>query len=202
MFMAIVHRKRHSLRGYVSRYERVVVIWEGRPPFRTLALSRRKILFQGEAWGVLGRKEKSSKGSGLFRETHKTSLNSSTTNSSTTLIREAPATRTSEVFSNLDHPPAFDSNMLEKRDIEPNSMASTARPQPGFIFPLSIAFDHSRRGNEGGDEFKIFNPKEMYIGYLDDYLIMGVGIKDKGMGVVRLKVSELLQDIVSCPAAL
>jgi len=65
---------------------------------------------------------------------------------------------------------------------------------------VSIAFDHTRRRREGAGDIGVGRePEEMYMGYLDDYLIAGMGIGDEGMGVVRLGVRELVAGLAVCP---
>ena len=43
VFIAVVQRKRHNRLGLVSRYERVVVVWEGKPPFRMVGVGKARI---------------------------------------------------------------------------------------------------------------------------------------------------------------
>lgn len=142
VFMAVVQRKRHNHFGIVRRYERVVVIWQSKPPFRMLAVGTARILFTGEGWGSVGAK-----------------MNSP--------VPTLP---------------------VHKRDKKHN-----------FNFMMSLAFDHSRRRNEDVDVSIGKLPDDMHIGFLDDYLIVGVGIGDEGMGVVRLRVRELVAGLAVCP---
>ena len=152
VFIAVVQRKRHNHYGLVKRYERVVVIWQSKPPFHMLAVGTARILFTGEGWDSVG-------------------------------VEKPKGSPTEKVNSSV---PTL-------------SLHQKFRKEHNFNFMMSLAFDHSRRRNEDADFSVGRNPDDMHIGYLDDYLIAGVGIGDKGMGVVRLRVKELVAGLAVCP---
>lgn len=71
-----------------------------------------------------------------------------------------------------------------------------------------------KEGKEGKGEFAVFTytpsiayswgrfedqPQDKNMGYLDDEVILGVGIDDMAQGYARAKVSELLQCMRACP---
>lgn len=181
VFIAVVQRKRHNRLGLVSRYEKVVVVWEGKPPFRMVGVGKARILFEGEDEGFLQGTGTTtvSPGNTKYRGENWAMI-------STSLLAAVP-TSTSTITLNSDPPP-------------PTGPLDTRRFRQHFTFMVSIAFDHTRRRKEGGKNSNVGNePEEMYTGYLDDYLIAGMGIGDEGMGVVRVRVRELMAGIAICP---
>lgn len=158
VFIAVVQIKRHNRLRLVSRYERVVVVWEGKPPFRIAGVGNARILFEGEDGGF-------SQDTGtivLPKGVTKHNGENMAMPFSTTLEAVPPSTATVTLSSSADS--------LGKR-----------RFRQHFTFMVSIAFDHSRRRKEEGMDSNVGkDPKEMYVGYLDDYLIAGMGICDDG----------------------
>ena len=160
VFIAIIQRKRHNSYGILSRYERVAVLWEGKPPFRILAIGKAKLLFQGETWAHSGQSYKTNQGPGKPSSTQP----SPQAPKPTALFKRKPSL-------DLQNPP--------------------------FIFALSIAYDHYRRYRTDGKYQS--EPKDMYMGYLDDYLVVSLGIGDGGTGLVRLMVKDLISGLAVCP---
>ena len=58
-----------------------------------------------------------------------------------------------------------------------------------FTYTVSIAWAWGR-------EVEV---EDMNVGYLDDEVVLGIGIDDKGQGVARAKASDLIQCLRACP---
>ena len=63
-------------------------------------------------------------------------------------------------------------------------------PWAYFTYSVSIAYAWGRKGDEAAWK---------NTGFLDDEVILGIGIDDKGQGFARVKVAELLQCLRACP---
>ena len=59
-----------------------------------------------------------------------------------------------------------------------------------FTYTVSIAYAWGRKGDE------VTNKN---VGYLDDEVILGIGIDDAGQGFARVKAGDLLQCLRACP---
>ena len=60
-----------------------------------------------------------------------------------------------------------------------------------FTYTVSIAYAWARTGiEEVGD---------MSVGYLDDEVVLGIGVDDKGQGFARAKAGDLVQCLRACP---
>ncbi|KAL8716749.1 MAG: hypothetical protein Q9181_008393, partial [Wetmoreana brouardii] len=60
-----------------------------------------------------------------------------------------------------------------------------------FTYTVSIAYAWARTGiEEVGD---------MSVGYLDDEVVLGIGIDDKGQGFARARAGDLVQCLRACP---
>ena len=160
VFISLIQRKRHNRFGFVARYERVAILWEGNAPFRVIAIGKHYIRFNGEEWGALG------------------------------FTREG----ISDVSAMPSSTPTSKSTGPQKRE----TITSSAVVQ--FFFPLSLAWDHPRRIKKQKRASEEAKPEDMYVGYLDDFVMIGLGIGDLEMGVVRVGVSELLQGVTVCTA--
>lgn len=181
VFIAVVQKKRHNRLGLVSRYERVVVMWEGKPPFRMVAIGKARIIFEGDGWGSI-----STKGAGA------TAINNVTMSALSHAI--VPLTNVATLPAPMPTQQTGPELRLQKR-----------RGRQHFTFMVSIAFDHSQKRKEKDVKRGpgvAAEPEEMYMGYLDDYLIAGMGIGDEGMGVVRMGVRELVAGLAVCPGLL
>ncbi|KAL8728718.1 MAG: hypothetical protein Q9166_005205 [cf. Caloplaca sp. 2 TL-2023] len=59
-----------------------------------------------------------------------------------------------------------------------------------FTYTVSIAYAWGRGNEEVGDK---------NVGYLDDEVVLGIGIDDKGQGFARAKAGDLVQCLRACP---
>lgn len=60
-----------------------------------------------------------------------------------------------------------------------------------FTYTVSIAYAWARTGME--------EVGEMNWGYLDDEVVLGIGIDDKGQGFARARAGDLVQCLMACP---
>jgi len=65
-----------------------------------------------------------------------------------------------------------------------------------FTYTVSIAW--AWRGKEEEGEGKE-TPREMQSGYLDDDVLLGIGLNDQGQGFAKVRAVELLQCLRTCP---
>lgn len=59
-----------------------------------------------------------------------------------------------------------------------------------FTYTVSIAYAWGRKGDDVTDK---------NVGYLDDEVILGIGIDDAGQGFATVKAGDLLQCLRACP---
>lgn len=73
-----------------------------------------------------------------------------------------------------------------------------------FTYTVSISYAWGRaprptaaaggKARAGGDEVA-----DMHVGYLDDEVVLGIGIDDSGQGFARLRAGELVDCLKACP---
>ena len=68
-----------------------------------------------------------------------------------------------------------------------------------FTYTVSIAYAWGRQPRKGsaGDE-----SEDMHVGYLDDEVVLGIGVDDAGSVFSRVKAAELVQCMRACPGRL
>ena len=59
-----------------------------------------------------------------------------------------------------------------------------------FTYTVSISYAWGREGDEVGDK---------NVGYLDDEVVLGIGVDDKGQGFARVKARDLVACLRACP---
>ena len=66
----------------------------------------------------------------------------------------------------------------------------------GFTYTVSIAYGWGRQPRKGslGDE-----SEDMHVGYLDDDVVLGIGVDDAGSVFSRVQAGELVQCMRACP---
>jgi hypothetical protein len=84
----------------------------------------------------------------------------------------------------------WDSEVAENHGKHANSTQGSGMWAP-FTYTVSVAYAWGRRGDE---------PIEKNEGFLDDEVMLGIGIADVSQGYAILKVRELLQCMRACPA--
>jgi hypothetical protein len=65
-----------------------------------------------------------------------------------------------------------------------------------FTYTVSISYAWGRpaRGKGSGDE-----AHDMHVGYLDDEVVLGIGVDDKGQAFSRVKAGDLVGCLRACP---
>ena len=66
-----------------------------------------------------------------------------------------------------------------------------------FTYTVSISYAWGRQpraAKDGGDE-----AQDMHVGYLDDELLLAIGVDDKGQAFARVKAGDLVQCLRPCP---
>ena len=66
-----------------------------------------------------------------------------------------------------------------------------------FTYTVSISYAWGRQpkaANDGGDE-----GQDMHVGYLDDEVLLAIGVDDKGQAFSRAKAGSLVQCLRACP---
>lgn len=84
-----------------------------------------------------------------------------------------------------------------------NTTANVTEPYGGknywayFTYTVSISYAWGRQARvakDGGDE-----AKDMHVGYLDDEVLLAIGVDDKGQAFSRVKAGDLVQCLRACP---
>ncbi|KAL8707987.1 MAG: hypothetical protein Q9220_007067 [cf. Caloplaca sp. 1 TL-2023] len=81
--------------------------------------------------------------------------------------------------------------------------SSTTAEEPGkgywayFTYSVSIAYAWGREGEAEREE--VLGSKN--VGYLDDVVVLGVGVDDVGQGFARVRAGELVQCLRACPGS-
>jgi len=65
-----------------------------------------------------------------------------------------------------------------------------------FTYTVSIAWGRRSEEQDSGGEETL---KGMQVGYLDDEVLLGIGLNDQGQGLAKVAVAELLQCLRMCP---
>ena len=66
-----------------------------------------------------------------------------------------------------------------------------------FTYAVSISYAWGREpraAKDGGDE-----AQDMHVGYLDDEVLLAIGVDDKGQAFSRAKAASLVQCLRACP---
>ena len=66
-----------------------------------------------------------------------------------------------------------------------------------YTVSMSYAWGRSPRRGQAGDE-----THDMHAGYLDDEVLLAIGVDDKGQAFSRAKAGDLVQCLRACPANL
>ena len=192
VFFAIIHRKFPNLLTLPLRYERFVMIWSATPPFGMLGISSHPLLLANETAGgflpeenwpddVAGEKEQQH----LKREFEKTTaLADATTIPASSVPPSSPISQPSPLppssYAKGEHKPAGDQENWAE-----------------FTYTVSMAYAYGRAPREkgrGGDEVW-----DMQVGYLDDEVVLGIGIDDLGEGFAAVRAGELVGCAMACP---
>lgn len=219
---AIMHRKFSNEWNLPLRYERFFVVWDAKPPFQMLGISRFPVLLANETasgwvgwenWDEGGDEEGGERadwaGAGhdhegdfppvaATKDDHQRAFKRNV--SSTPGDSDTQATSSWNTTGRSRHEG-------KKRD---NWAYFTYTPSIAWAWRPAAAFDH--KGHSGGANGKEQQHQEqarlharilegLSVGYLDDEVILGVGVEDQGQVFARVKAEELLGCLKRCPSA-
>ncbi|KAL9106780.1 MAG: hypothetical protein Q9227_008202 [Pyrenula ochraceoflavens] len=174
---AVIHRKFSNEWDLPLRYERYFIVWDSKPPFRMLAMSRWPILLRNEtASGWSGEENWSEKVPNQSRLAQR--WDSPLSWNTTTPRRDGEEAKNWAYFTYTP------------------SIAWARRPKSNHQY-----YDRRGRFDESSDPaFSIDDGFESFqIGFLDDEVILGIGIEDTQQGFARAQAEVLLQGLRICP---
>ncbi|KAJ9603746.1 hypothetical protein H2200_011932 [Cladophialophora chaetospira] len=174
---AIVHRKFSNAWELPMRYERYVVVWEGRAPFQILGVSKFPLLMKNE-WAKPWTKEEN----WPRRENEGWNATGSLLGEEgTEVVRRARSDRTED-------------NVLEDEDGEKSTAYFTYTPSLAWTWR-----PHSAMANREEEEDDVEYMSQLGTGYLGEDVLVGIGLDDVSQAFVRVKVDDLLQCLRLCP---
>lgn len=181
VFFAVIHRKFPNEFELPLRYERFFIVWSASPPFHMLGISAHPLL--------------------LFNET--ATGWSAAENWATEQQQQDPMAK------RTDH---VDESHSRRRASSSSSSNVTIEPPVAlgggggggedlwayFTYTVSMAYAWGRkpraRGTGHGDE-----AEDMHEGYLDDEVILGIGVDDGGQAFGRVRAGDLVACMRACP---
>ncbi|KAI4274077.1 MAG: hypothetical protein L6R38_006182 [Xanthoria sp. 2 TBL-2021] len=169
VFFAIIHRKFPNYLDLPLRYERYFMVWSATPPFSLLGISKHPILMANETASGWTESENWSD--------------------------DPVNVETVETFKNQHHVVNHLGNNSTHNINSTNSLSLEPYGGKGywayFTYTVSIAYAWERGNNEEvGDK---------NVGFLDDEVVLAIGIDDKGQGFARAKAADLVQCLRACP---
>lgn len=173
---AIMHRKFSNEWELPLRYERYVVVWEGREPFQILGVSRHPLLFRDE-WAKPWTREENwpgTKGEGW------NATRSPVDEEKIEVVRRGGPNKAQENVGGED----FDKDSAYFTYTP--SLAWTWRP-------------HSAAANQEEEEDDADYMSQLGTGYLGEDVLVGIGLDDVRQAFARVKVDDLLQCLRLCP---
>lgn len=191
---AVVHRKFSNVIDLPLRYERYVLVWDSRKPFKMIGVSRFPLLMrdewarpwsENENWPGRGMdKEKNHRGNWTMHE-HAGSKYRRRRG----LLHQAG----SHVFG--------DGGDRKGHDDDENDGDDDINSQAYFTYTPSLTWawkPHSAGlGEDDKDDVEYMS--RLGMGYLGDEVLVGIGMDDVHQGVAKVKVEHLLQCLRLCP---
>ncbi|KAL8986984.1 MAG: hypothetical protein Q9169_008738, partial [Polycauliona sp. 2 TL-2023] len=176
VFFAIIHRKFPNYLDLPLRYERYFMIWSAVPPFSILGISKHPILIANET------------ASGWTE-----SENWSDDPTNVKIVEE---------FKKKHHIEKRATAAAAVNGTRNDTMATgyfpvSMEPYGGkefwayFTYTVSIAYAWGR-----GEAEEVVDKN---VGYLDDEVVLAIGIDDKGQGFAKAKALDLVQCLRACP---
>lgn len=176
VFFALIHRKFPNELKLPLRYERFFLVWAATPPFGMLGISKHPILLYNE-----------------------------TASGWTAGQNWADDDVEAKAVSFTDNPGLVPGKRAVRNETIPTLAAddsSTEKPLWAyFTYTVSIAYGwgrppkakrHGHIGN--GDE-----AEDMHVGYLDDEVVLGIGVDDAGQAFARVRAGDLVSCMQACP---
>ncbi|KIW27356.1 uncharacterized protein PV07_07100 [Cladophialophora immunda] len=175
---AIMHRKFSNELDLPLRYERYVVVWEGRAPFQMLGVSRFPLLMRNERAGPWTKEEN-------WPDPKERGWNAT---------REHLHEKEVRVVRRGDGEELYE-NEAEQRN-------NFIKSQAYFTYTPSLAWawtPHSAAANQEEEEEDVEYMSQLGTGYLGDDVLVGIGLEDVNQAFARVKVDDLLQCLRLCP---
>lgn len=199
---AVMHRKFSNDWQLPLRYERWFVVWEGKAPFRLLAKSRYPVLFANETAGGWTAKE-NWEGDVLKEASMREGRWVNGTGSSSSSSAMPWLNGSSEVFAASGSHTGHNDTKTD-----PSHIGGTAEQNWAyFTYTPSIAWawrpksaEIRREDRDGGAEDGSYL-HSLHVGYLDDEVIVGIGLEDTEQAFAKAEARTLLQCLEVCPGA-
>lgn len=157
---SIIHRKFSNELDLPMRYERYVMVWEARRPFRVVALSEYPIVFGNE--------------------------------------RVRPWTYEEDILGHQSTQVRRESDLNDVEDKYEQENVQEEENDFYFTYTPSLAWSHHARGKDD-HVHRERGHEDLGTGYLDDEVIVGIGMDDVAQGFARVEVAELLSCLRWCP---
>jgi hypothetical protein len=189
---AIMHRKFSNVWDLPLRYERYFFVWDARPPFQMRAISRYPVLFRNEtASGWTGMEN------WALEMEEELGARLKDDGSSTVHMNR----RDGRMSNNPFYPSGNTTNLSRVEDedawLQKDRVYGPRRENWAyFTYTPSIAWAWRPQSAfaDGEDALESLN-----VGYLDDEVILGIGMDDTEQAFARAKAETLLQCLRACP---
>ncbi|KAI1612227.1 hypothetical protein EDD36DRAFT_279213 [Exophiala viscosa] len=169
--VAVMHRKFSNKMDLPLRYERYGVVWDGRPPFQVLTVSR---------WPILTRNERAKPWT-VAENWPEENTGWNGTDMGTMLAKRMKAGRGHASGDTGDF-------RTEASFTYTPSLAWAWSPHSAGI------------GDEGEEQDDVETMARLGVGYLGDELLVGIGLDDVRQAFAKIKVDDLLQCMRLCPS--
>ena len=177
---AVMHRKFSNEWDLPMRYERWFVLWEGKKPFRLLAKSKFPMLFANETAGGWTDEENWAGTRQAARKVQRRRENGS--------VVLAP---------NSTHGIAEPAG---QQDVGKENWAYfTYTPSIAWAWRTKSAEIRREDRDAGAEDGSYLH--SLNVGYLDDEIIVGIGLEDTAQAFAKAKASTLLQCLELCPGS-
>ena len=190
---AVVHRKFSNAWRLPLRYERWLVVWEGRAPFRLLAKSRFPVLFKNETASGWTAEENWEGEPEIPKETIREERrwpNGSFLGSNATMWRNE---------SHSDHIDDKTTSSHINDSHKHNWAYFTYTPSIAWAWRPNSAETRKEDHDAGAEDESYLH--SLNVGYLDDEVIVGIGLEDMEQAFARVQARTLLQCLEVCPGA-
>ncbi len=233
---AVMHRKFSNDLDLPLRYERFFVVWDARPPFRMLGMSRYPILMWNETASGWDAEENWTEGDDL--DTTSEATDSSHARSGDDPLFNTPQNETINAQGraspprNLSRRTTSSTTKIPPQPDQPTNKEATRNNWAYFTYTPSISWSfrlrpaaipfreheqnthhhqyHDEESATTDHEFTNTEPNDgdpehtrtlqaLNVGYLDDEVILGIGMDDRGQGFARVRAEDLLACLRMCP---
>lgn len=200
LHFSIIHRKFSNEIDLPMRYERYFLVWEARAPFRVVGVSRWPVVFGQERVRPWGREEDI----GLGRTAVGESGSGSGRRRGSDVELGSESDLEAGLGQDLDVDVNADSNKKSAKNEESTayftytpSMTWSHRPNPRPNHHANHHFNHPTQPHLDDNH----DHEDLGTGFLDDEVIIGIGMDDLAQGFVRVEVREVLGCLRGCESA-